>query len=134
MPIYKLGKDPNSKEFAMPNQVFWIQAAFDDEQRSRLLDAFPPLFKNIYCRQMIWAYNVPDDFVWPQEPLTMTVTGHHVGDGHEALVLGTSCCTSPCPPPTGCPRYRVATSTRTRSGPSMNSACRSHSSAVMPES
>lgn len=70
----------------MPNHVFMIHARFDDDQRSQLLDAFPPLFHNIYCRQLVWAYRIPDDFVWPQDPLVMTVTGHHVGDGHQALV------------------------------------------------
>jgi hypothetical protein len=55
-------------------------------QRSRLLAAFPPLFENIFCRQLVWAYRIPDDFAWPQDPLVMTVTGHHAGDGHQALV------------------------------------------------
>jgi hypothetical protein len=70
----------------MPNQVFMIRARFDDDQRSQLLDVFPPLFHNIYCRQLVWAYRIPDDFVWPQGPLAMTVTSHHVGDGHQTLV------------------------------------------------
>jgi hypothetical protein len=70
----------------MPNHVFMIHAVFDDGQRSRLLGAFPPLFHNIYCRQLVWAYRIPDDFAWPQDPLVMTVTGHHAGDGHQALV------------------------------------------------
>jgi hypothetical protein len=70
----------------MPNQVFMIHAVFDNDQRARLLDAFPPLFENIYCRQLVWAYRIPDDFVWPQHPLAMTVIGHHASDGHQALV------------------------------------------------
>jgi hypothetical protein len=71
----------------MANQVFMIHALLDDSQRSQLLDAFPPRFPNIYCRHLVWAYGIPDDFVWPEnQPLALTVIGHHVGDGHEALV------------------------------------------------
>jgi hypothetical protein len=70
----------------MPNQVFMIHARFDNGQRSNCWVAFPPLFHNIYCRQLVWAYRIQDDFVWPQHPLAMTVTGHHAGDGHQALV------------------------------------------------
>ena len=33
-----------------------------------------------------WAYNIPNDFEYPRQELELTITGHHIGDGHEALV------------------------------------------------
>jgi hypothetical protein len=71
----------------MANKVLMVRADLNEQQRSMLLSAFPPRYPNVYCRHMVWAYGVPEDFVYPKdEPVTFTVTGRHLGHGHEALV------------------------------------------------
>jgi len=70
----------------MANKIQMVRADLDDRQRSLLLSAFPPRYPNVYCRQLVWAYGVPEDFEFPKEPVTFHIFAHHIGEGHEALV------------------------------------------------
>ena len=71
----------------MPNNVFLVLANFSVDQRAELLQRCPPRFVNVWCRHLVWAYKVPEDFAWPKErPLKLTITAEHQGEGHHALI------------------------------------------------
>jgi hypothetical protein len=71
----------------MANKVLMLRADLNPQQRSQLLAAVPPRYHNVYCRHLVWAYGVSEDFVYPKdEPVEFTIAGHHVGPVHEALV------------------------------------------------
>jgi hypothetical protein len=70
----------------MSNNVRTVSGSLSNDQRALLLRQFYPKFDQVYCVQVTWAYNVPEDFDFPRQLLNLTISGHHVGDGHEALV------------------------------------------------
>lgn len=70
----------------MTNQVNIVHVNLSPEQREDLLDRFPPRFVNVYCRHLMWAYRVPDDFTWPTGAVDLTITGYYLGQGYDTLV------------------------------------------------
>jgi hypothetical protein len=70
----------------MPNTKRTVSASLSNDQRGLLLRQFYPRFDDVFCVQVTWAYDVPQDFEFPRQLLDLTISGHHIGDGHEALV------------------------------------------------
>ena len=70
----------------MSNNIRTVSGSLSNDQRALMLRRFFPRFDNVFCVQITWAYNVPQDFDYPRQMLDVTFTGHHIGDGHEALV------------------------------------------------
>jgi hypothetical protein len=70
----------------MSNNIRTVSGSLSNGQRDLILRRFYPRFDNVFCVQITWAYNVPQDFDYPRQMLDLTLTGHHIGDGHEALV------------------------------------------------
>lgn len=71
----------------MRKQHWRVGADLSQRDQKALLEAFPPNFKNVFCRSLTMAYKVTDDFQFSKEDIPVEVYGYHQGDGHEAILV-----------------------------------------------
>ena len=70
----------------MSNNVRVVSASLSNGQRAQLLRRFTPTFANVFCMQVTWSYNVPQDCDFPKGPLDLTVYARHIGADTDCLL------------------------------------------------
>jgi hypothetical protein len=71
----------------MSKRLWRIGVKLSASMRNALLSQYAPLFPEVHCQTITWAYKVEADYAFPKGPLECVVVGRHEGVGHEALIV-----------------------------------------------